>query len=276
MTPSKSGWGAGIRRLGLPIAFGLTVAFAWEVFVRTAGTFATPTIPRILGALVRLPFEPEFWPSLATTLLALLIGAVVSVTIGVPLGVIVGRVRTLERLISSYVAMLLSVPLSAVVPIVIILFGIRLTARVVVVVLFTLPILLSNVITGVSNVPRNLLEMAASYGCRGWHLARRVIIPSATPEIFAGLRLGAGRAVIGMVVAELIIIAAGIGKLIDRYSATYRMEYMYAIIIVILLISALFIHVVGVWERRVLWWREAGTRQRILRGRSHVVGGEGR
>jgi ABC-type nitrate/sulfonate/bicarbonate transport system permease component len=233
----------------------LIAAGAWEIYVRTKGSYATPTIPDILSALVELPGEDGFWSAIGGTLQALLIGYSLSLLVGVPLGILMGRVRPIGRIVNVYMTILLSVPLSAVVPIVVIVFGISLRARVAVIVLFALPVLVVNVMTGVAKVDRALLEMAASFGWRRAGTARKVIIPAALPEIFVGLRLGAGRAVVGMIVAELIVISVGIGKLIDYYTARFDMASTYAVVIVILAIAAVFLLLIRAVERRVLSWR---------------------
>lgn len=245
------------RPFVLRAAVALVAGVSWELYVRARGTYATPTIPDIAAALVKLPFTETFWPAIATTLQALVIGFAVALAIGLPLGILMGRVRLLERLGTVYMTILLSVPLSATVPIIVILFGIGLRARVAVVVLFALPMLVVNVMTGVAQVDRALIDMGRSFGTTGWRLIRRVIVPAASPEIFTGIRLAAGRGIIGMIVAELIVISAGIGKLLDSYTVRFDMASVYAVVIVILLISAGFLQAIEAIERRVLSWRPA-------------------
>ena len=233
----------------------LVAAGIWEAYVRTKGTYATPTIPDILTALVHLPDRAGFWSSIGGTVQALLIGYTLSLVVGLPLGLVMGRIRVVARTVNVYLTILLSVPLSAVVPIVVIIFGISLRARVAVVVLFALPVLVVNVMTGAAKVDRSLLEMASSFGVRRFAMARKVIIPAALPEIFTGLRLAAGRAVVGMVVAELIVISVGIGKLMDYYTARFDMASTYAVVVVVLVIAAIFLQLVRAVERRALSWR---------------------
>lgn len=248
---------ARLRPFVLRALVALLAGVGWELYVRARGTYATPTIPDIVAALVELPFSDTFWPAIASTLQVLVIGFVVALAIGLPLGILMGRVRLLERLGTVYMTILLSVPLSATVPIIVILFGIGLTARVAVVVLFALPMLVVNVMTGVARVDRALIDMGRSFGTTGWRLTRRIIVPAASPEIFTGIRLAAGRGIIGMIVAELIVISAGIGKLLDSYTVRFDMASVYAVVVVILLISAAFLQAIEAIERRVLSWRPA-------------------
>lgn len=244
-----------LRPLLLRVSVAIIAATAWELYVRSSGSYATPTIPDILSALMALPAEDGFWTSIWGTVQALLIGFALSVAVGVPLGLVMGRIRPIGRIVNVYMTILLSVPLSAVVPIVVILFGISLRARVAVIVLFALPVLVVNVMTGVAKVDRALLEMASSFGWRRLGVSRKVILPAAMPEIFAGLRLAAGRSVVGMIVAELVVISVGVGKLLDFYTARFDMASVYAVVIVVLLIAAIFQQMVRAVERRVLSWR---------------------
>lgn len=238
----------------------LVVALAtWEIYVRSAGSYATPGLAAIGGATVDLLTQGEVWVALWATAQALLIGYAIAAAAGVVVGLVVGRVLPLQRIANVYLSMLLSTPLAAVVPLVVIVFGIGLEARVAVVVLFSFPVIAANVITGVATVDRTLLEMGASFGCRGIRLARKIVLPAAMSETFTGLRLGAGRAVVGMVVAELIVISAGVGKLIKNFGEHFQLANTYAIVIILLVFSALFLQLVRVAERRALWWKESSS-----------------
>lgn len=228
---------------------------AWEIWVRTRGTFATPTVGEVTSALLDLPTRSEFWSALWTSLAGLIVGFALAVVVGIPLGVLVGRVEALRRMVSVYLTVLLSVPLSAIVPVIVVIFGIGLPARLAVIFLFAFPVLTANVLTGIGTIDRSLLSMARSYGCRGRKLLQRVILPAILPEVFTGLRLAAGRAIVGMVVAELVVMSVGFGQLIDRYGGRFDMASLYAVVIVILLLSISLLQGIRQIERRTLRWR---------------------
>lgn len=243
------------RKLILRLAVAVVALVVWELYVRTNGTFATPGVGAVASSLVELPGRGEFWSAVWTSLSGLFAGFLLAVLVGLPLGVLVGRIEVLRRMASVYLTMLLSVPLSAIVPVVVVLFGIGLSARLAVIFLFAFPVLTANVLTGMSTVDRALLEMAASYGCHGRDLLRRVILPAILPETFTGLRLSAGRAVVGMVVAELVVMSVGFGQLIDRYGGRFDMASLYAVVIVILLLSIGLLQGIRQIERHALRWR---------------------
>ena len=248
-------WSGRGRTLVLRAIVPVAVLLSWQVYTILQPSLFTPPPVEVFTALFRLPFEPGFLQAAGSTLLALVYGFGLAVLLGVPSGLLAGRVRVLSAIVGGYVALLLTVPMSALVPVVIVLFGIGLEARVAVVFSFAVPLLVGNVMTGASSVPKGLLEMGRSFGCNRWEMGRHVILPSALPEIFAGLRLSAARAVIGMVVAELIVISSGLGGMITVFMARYRMDMAYAMTLVFLLISGVFVGTVQYLESRVLKWR---------------------
>lgn len=250
-------WPGPSRTIVLRAIVPIAVLLSWQIYTVSQPSLFTPPPLEVFTALFRLPFEPGFLEAAGGTLLALLYGFGLAVLLGIPAGLVAGRVRLLGAMAGGYVALLLTVPMSALVPVVIVLFGIGLEARVAVVFAFALPLLVGNVMTGASSVPKGLLEMGRSFGCSRWELGRQVIFRSALPEIFAGLRLSAARAVIGMVVAELIIISAGLGGMITVFLARYRMDMAYAMTLVFLLISGVFVGIVQYLESSFLKWRSS-------------------
>lgn len=255
--PRRAGSERSSRKLILRLLVAVAAMAIWETYVRIGGTFATPPLLDVAKALVELPTRGEFWSAMWTSLSGLLAGFLLAVAVGLPLGVLVGRIEVLRSMVSVYLTMLLSVPLSAVVPVVVVLFGIGLPARLAVIFLFAFPVLTANVLTGMASVDRALLEMGASYGCTGRTLMRKILLPAILPEAFTGLRLAAGRAVTGMVVAELVVMSVGFGQLIDRYGGRFDMASLYAVVLVILLLSVGLLHSVRLVERRALSWRVA-------------------
>lgn len=253
--PREPRWSGSSRTVMLRAIVPVAVLLSWQIYTALQPSLFTPPPLDVFAALIRLPFEPGFLEAAGSTLLALVYGFGLAVVLGIPAGLIAGRVRFLSAMVGGYVALLLTVPMSALVPVVIVLFGIGIEARVAVVFAFAVPLLVGNVMTGASSVPKGLLEMGRSLGCSPWKLGRQVILPSALPEIFAGLRLSAARAVIGMVVAELIVISSGLGGMITVLMARYRMDMAYAMTIVFLIISGVFVGMVQLLESRLLEWR---------------------
>lgn len=232
------------------------LAGAWEVGAQLrASPLTFPPVSQVLKALVQLLGTGEFWQSVFLTLPSLALGLGTAIVLGIPLGLWLGASRLASRLLEQYLYLWQAIPVSPLIPLVIALFGVNLTARAALVFAFSLPVLSLNTIAGVREVPASLLEMARSFGARQHQIYRKVILPAAVPAIMAGLRLAAGRAVIGMVTAELILMSVGLGKLITRFSGTYRSAELYAVVLFILILGVSVVKVVQALEGRWLRWR---------------------
>ena len=234
----------------------VALAAAWEVGGRIWGSNLTvPPFSRVAAALAAQLVTVELWLALGTTLVALAFGFGAAILVGIPLGLVIGWYRPAGRLADVYLRLLLSMPVSPMVPVLVVIFGINRTAQAAVIFLFSIAVLVVNTAAGVRGVSPHLVEMARSFGASDPLIFRRVVLPAAAPAVIAGLRLGTGRAVIGMVVAELILLATGIGRLITRYSDSFQAAPLFAVILVVLAVG---VGLIGSWqalERRLLRWQ---------------------
>lgn len=227
----------------------------WEALGRrAAGTLTLPPVSAVLQALARQLTDARFWAACATTLEALAVGLVLLVALGIPLGLACGRYPLAGRIAEPFLGFLLAVPASPMVPVFVIAFGIGLAARVATIVAFALPLLVLNTAAGVRLAPGRLVEMARSFGAGEGMVFRRVILPAAMPAIGAGLRLASARAVVGMVVSELIIIAVGLGRLISTYSATFDNANLFAVVLAVLGIGLGVARLMTWVERKLAPW----------------------
>jgi ABC-type nitrate/sulfonate/bicarbonate transport system permease component len=174
------------------------------------------------------------WDPLIESNVALVIGFPVSVAAGGGLGLALGRAPIVDRLLGIYVDMALVVPIIAVVPIIIVAFGITLTSKVAVVVLFALPVVALSVRSAVRDIDRDRVEMARSFGATARHVWPKVILPAALPAVFSGLRVGLSRAISGMIVVELTLVPTGIGGLFVKYRSQFDAANLYAVTLVVL------------------------------------------
>jgi NitT/TauT family transport system permease protein len=184
----------------------------------------------------------------------MVLGYGISVAIGVPLGLALGWSRRLDRFLSPYWAILLAVPISPLIPVAITALGLTLAARVLLVVMFTAVYLIVNTRAGVRGVDAGIKEMARSYGASSAEIWRFILLPAAAPAIFTGLRIGIGRAVSGMVLAELLLVAVGIGRLMLLYRGRFQPELLFALVIVIVLEALVLLKAMGYLERRLVPW----------------------
>jgi len=199
----------------------------------------------------------ELYEALWISNQAMLVGYGLAVLLAVPLGILLARVAWLERFADSYLTILIVTPMSAMIPIIIVAVGLGLGARVIVVFLFSFPIIVLNTRTGLTNLDSTLVEMAQSLKASEFQLWRYILLPSALPGLFAGLQLGLARALSGMVIVELILIAAGVGKLILNSMSLFEPATTYALVLVIIFEIMVLMALFRWFRGRCLAWQES-------------------
>ena len=169
-----------------------------------------------------------------------------------------GRVEAANRLLGMWVNVFVSAPLTALVPILMILFGLGQATIIVTVFLFAVWIIVLDTYAGVRHVSPSLLEMGRSFGATRWQLYTRLLVWAALPEILAGVRLGLIRGVKGMVIGQLLVAIVGLGELFELYSRNFLMEEFWALTILLFGFALGLAELIGLVERRVEFY--AGTR----------------
>jgi NitT/TauT family transport system permease protein len=170
-------------------------------------------------------------------------------------GVIVGRSSLVEWATNIYISALYSMPMVAVVPLIVLWFGFKVFAKVIIVFLFMVFPILINTYQGVKDVNRNLLEVARSFCSTESQLWRHVIIPSAIPFIVAGVRLAIGRGLVGMIVAEFYTSITGLGYMIVRYANAFETDKLFVPIVVVMAMGVGLMGLVKWIETRIAPWR---------------------
>jgi NitT/TauT family transport system permease protein len=179
----------------------------------------------------------------AVTLQPLVLGLVISATLGIAIGVLMGLNRKAEWFASPIFIVAQAAPLAALIPLVIFAYGIGLTAKTLVVCIMAMPVIVLNSFGAVRHTPSSLVEMGRSFLANRRQLILRVILPAASPVIFAGLRLGCAAGFIGAILAELLITPTGVGDIITFNRSKAQYPEMYAAIMSIIIFSVLFIEV---------------------------------
>jgi NitT/TauT family transport system permease protein len=234
-----------------------TLAGLWEIAGRTGNAQLLPPISKVMGAWFELLSSGQLFQALGISLQALVIGFVLSVSLGVPLGLLMGRYRRIESFLDIYMTALLTVPMISFIPFLVIAFGLGLHSRVWIVFLFAFVIIAINTTAGVRNVDPTLTEMARSFGAREGELFLKVILPAALPMIMAGIRLGMGRAVLGMVTSEIILAAVGFGAMLMTFGASFNSPALFATLLTIVLLAVALLALVQFLDRRLTPWRTA-------------------
>jgi NitT/TauT family transport system permease protein len=208
-------------------------ASVWEIVGRSGASLVIPPLSRIFTRILEIVPTPTFINALAITGRSFLLGVAIAVLAGVPLGILMGRSRIADRILLPWVNMFLSAPLSALVPVIMVLFGLGEVTIVLTVVLFAIWIIVLDARAGVRGISLSLIEMARSFGANEWQIFNRIYVLAALPEILSGIRLGLIRAVKGVVIGQLLVSIVGFGSLFELYSSRFLMEHFWALLFVL-------------------------------------------
>lgn len=234
-------------------------AIAWEIAGRIPISFAFPTFSATFEALVSMILDGSMGRAYLSTLQPLALGLALSATVGVGLGIFFGLSRTGEWLGVPVFVMLQAAPVAAFIPLVTFVYGIGLTAKTLAVMILALPVIVLNSYKAVRNVNESLVTMARAFlGSRSQEVFK-VMLPDASPVIFAGLRLGIAAGFIGVILAELLITPTGIGDLITYHRSVADYPEMYAAIASIIAFSTLTLVALQWFEVRFLRPEKKGT-----------------
>ena len=199
----------------------------------------------------------ELWGHLGISAARAAAGLLVGGVVGLTLGVATGLSPLLRTLLDTTLQMLRNIPHLALVPLVILWFGIDESAKVFLVALGTFFPIYLNTFHGIRNVDASLIEMAQSYGLKGSRLFKEVILPGALPSVLVGLRFSLGIMWLTLIVAETISASSGIG-----YLAMHAREFFQADVIIFTILVYAALGFVADWiarqlEKRLLRWNPA-------------------
>jgi sulfonate transport system permease protein len=217
----------------LALVFGI-----WEIAGRIPINPAFPPFSTTFVALVKLIADGSLPAAYVSTLQPLVIGIAISAVIGISLGVWMGLSRAAEWFVAPVFIVLQAAPMAAIIPLLTFVYGIGLLSKTLAVILLALPVISLNGYMAVRNANPSLVAMGRSFQATHWQSISKIILPDASPVIFAGLRLGIAAGFIGVVLAELLITPTGIGDLITYHRSVADYPEMYATIASIILLSA--------------------------------------
>jgi ABC-type nitrate/sulfonate/bicarbonate transport system permease component len=228
----------------------------WEIAGRRLGDFFLAPPSSLLDAVGEMVETGELWRATIDSLYSLSIGFALAAGIGVGLGYLMGWYKPVAKIMDPFVNATYVIPVAALVPVIIIWFGLGTTSRILVVILFCVFEVLVSTYTGVRNVDPMLIDVSRSFGASHMDLFRKIIFFASLPYIFAGLRMGASRAIKGMVVAELLFAVTGLGGAIQTAANYYRTDKVFVYVIVIALLGVAMAGAIQVIERLVTPWKQ--------------------
>jgi NitT/TauT family transport system permease protein len=226
----------------LKLLSALIVFGAWEIAGRIPVSYAFPTFIDSMAALARMIFDGSIFVAYAETLQPLVVGVLISAVFGIGIGLWIGLSKGFEWLFSPIFVVMQAAPLAALIPILVMVYGIGLTSKVFVVCIMAMPVIVLNTASAVRNTPASLKEMATSFLARDQDVLLKIILPAASPVIFSGLRLGVSAGFIGAILSELKITPTGVGDIITYSRSIADYPSMYAAIFSIILLAVIFLN----------------------------------
>jgi sulfonate transport system permease protein len=235
---------------------GVALLFWYATTVGQSSTSLFPAPVEVGEALVRLASDGTLAKNIQVSALRAAAGFVIGGLIGFILGVVTGQFRVAEKILNTPIQMIRNVPHLAMLPLILIWFGIGETAKIVLISLGTFFPIYLNTFHGIRYVDGSLIEMGKTYGLSRFEMFKDIIFPGALSSIMIGIRQSLGRMWLTLIVAETVAAKSGIG-----YMATNAREFMLMDVIVLSLViyallGSLSDYAAGQIEKRVLRWHE--------------------
>jgi NitT/TauT family transport system permease protein len=231
------------------------LVIGWELLGRLEISMFIPPLSRVVAVWWQLLGDGTLPRAASSSLLSLVKGFVPAAVLGVVVGLAMGRFALVRHVLEGWVNALMSAPLSALVPILIALFGIRDTVVAATVFMFSFFVIVVNTETGVRGTERSLVDMARAFGAGEAALFGRIYLPAALPAVTLGLRLGVVQAVKGMVVGEMLISQVGLGERLIYYGNTFLIVELYAVILSVLVLALLTAQAAQAVDRTLVRWK---------------------
>ena len=229
-------------------------AALWELVGQLKLTFFVPPISTVIVTLLKLLPTAAFLNALGTTAYAFWMGVFFAIVIGVPVGILMGKNRLLDEALLPWVNIFLSAPLTALVPVLMVLFGFGIKTIIITTALFAVWIIILNARAGVLQINRSLVEMAHSFGASPTDAFFKVYFWAALPEILGGVRIGVIRAVKGVIIGQLLISIVGFGALFEIYASNFLMAQFWAVLIVLFGLAFTISEFLAYLERKVSYY----------------------
>lgn len=250
-----------MKRVGLYLLPPLAVLGVWELASRMAWLdyrfFPAPSA--ILHHLA-LDIPPsELWGHIRATLLRVAAGYTLGTSAGMVLGVAMGLVKPLRNAFYPLVAALYPIPKIAVLPLIMLIFGIGELSKIVVVAVGSFFLVILNTLRGVDDLNPLYHDLARVYRVPRYRYVRNIVLPGALPAVFTGLRLALGYSLVIVVAAEFSGASSGIGYMIWQAWETFSIKTMYAGIALIAILGICFSLALDALERRLIPWRTRET-----------------
>ncbi len=233
-----------------------TAILLWEFFGRDVNPLFLSYPSAIARAAVQLLGAGQFTQQAFNSLQVYFVGLAGALVVGIVLGLLMGRYRLAEYILDPFVYALDATPRVALIPILLLWFGLGPPAKIAVVFLSGVFPVLMNTFSGVRTVSAGLVEVGRAYGAGEGKIFTKIIMPASLPFIMAGVRLAVGRALIGIITAEMFAAVTGLGALLIRYSSALATDKFFVPVIFLALLGVILTRAVEYLEKRFAPWKE--------------------
>ncbi|HEU4342085.1 MAG TPA: ABC transporter permease [Candidatus Binatia bacterium] len=245
-----------LARGWLSITGGLVL---WEILARLLleNELLIPPPSSVIRSFWELAITGELNRHFSATLHEFAYGFTTACVIGIILGYLMGMYKWFDEVMDPWIATLYSIPIIAIVPLIIIWCGIGMMSKVIVVFKITVVAIILNTAAGVKALDPIWLELGRSLRLSSWQTTYKIRLPGALPYIITGMRLGVGRALLGVVVAELMAANAGLGYLLRDSSETWDSPKLFVTVALLAVIGLVSFNLIKRLERRLAPWRQS-------------------
>lgn len=233
----------------------ILVLAAWEWYGRRVDPIFLSSPVAIANAAWAMLLSGELPLAFAASMSHFAVGFLAGTAAGVVIGFLMGRYRSAEWLLDPHVNAFYATPGTAILPLLMIWFGLGVTVKIVIVFAFTVFPVLINTFMGVREISAAHVDVARAFGARERQVVAKVLIPAALPFIATGVRLAVGRAIVGMIAGEFFTAMSGFGQIIVASANAYDTDRVFVPIITIALIGVGLTKVVERVEGRLARWK---------------------
>lgn len=236
---------------------GIVLLAIWEVAGRAVNPLFASYPTQIAVELWKITTTGVLGPAILDSAMPFLTAMALAIVVGIPIGVALGQSILFRAAFGKYIIALYMMPIIALIPVYMLWFGLGFGVKVAII--FTMAIfpIIINTWDGVSSVPKSMVELGTTFLASPMQIIRLIVIPHTIPHIMTGIRLGLGRGIVAMIVAEFFTGVTGLGALIIMASNQFNTPGLFAPIIVLMLIGVALTQFVSYVEAKIAPWQKA-------------------
>ncbi|MCU1492847.1 MAG: nitrate/sulfonate/bicarbonate transporter permease [Acidimicrobiaceae bacterium] len=247
----------------LPYVSVLIVVGLWQIIGSHINPILLSTPSATVAAFGHMISNGQLIPAFGTAMEDLWVGFGLAIVVGIATGVLMGRSEVAERVLDPYINFFQATPLIALVPLVVIWFGIGFEARIATTFILAVWSIIINTFVGVRSTPSALIDVASVYKLNRREIISKITLPNAVPYIFAGLRIALGKALIGMLIAEMEVSVTGLGGLVVNYGNSFRTAYLLAGVFTASAVGVIGVILLNLVKRWFFPWVNATTAEGV-------------